>query len=162
MKLDVCWFILASVFSLLGALEAGTTAYYLLNWREFWNDIVVEVKQDMGEEFDQETTDRVYKNFEDYDYVGYIVIGVAALWLLCALLTCFYAGSYKRFLREQAVLTAAVATSSVGTQKIGNRSSGVEQPRGGGDDDEFNRDYPTDTRTMLSDLSFNEQEESVV
>jgi hypothetical protein len=154
MKLDVCWFIVASVFSLLGALEAGTTAYYLLNWREFWNDIVAEVKDDMGEEFDQETTDRVYKNFEDYDFVGYIAIGVAVLWLLCALFTCFYAGSYKRFLREQAAAAAAAAGSSVGTQKIGNMNT-PEQPRGG---DDPNRDYPTDTRTMLSDLSYYDEE----
>jgi hypothetical protein len=128
-KLAVGWFVVASLLAALAACEAVTSAYYLLNWREFWDEIVEEIKKD-SEDFDQELADRVYEKFEDYEFFGYICIGVAVLWILCAMLICFFAGSYKRFLREQtgAAAVGVTTTGSHSTAKAGN-ADGIEQPR---------------------------------
>lgn len=131
MNVGVGWFLLASVFACLAAAQSGTTAYYLLNWREFWDEIIEEVRNELDNELDQEDVDRIYKNFEDYEFLGYIAIGVAVLWLLCALLLCFFAGSYKRALREATQLPAT-------TQGTTERQ---EQPR---------ETSPKDTATWAS------------
>jgi hypothetical protein len=56
----------------------------------------------MGNALDEATEDSVYEAYADYEFVGYIAMGVAALWLLCSLLLCYFSGSYKQFLRQQA------------------------------------------------------------
>jgi hypothetical protein len=56
----------------------------------------------MGNALDEATEDSVYEAYSDYVFVGYIAMGASALWLLCSLLLCYFSGSYKQFLRQQA------------------------------------------------------------
>jgi hypothetical protein len=103
-RVDYVWFMTASVSALLAAAEAATTAYYLLNWPIFWRDIIAPIRRSMGKTDDADgaaTADRVYAAYADYEFVGYIAMGVAALWLLCSMLLCYFSGSYKQFLRDQ-------------------------------------------------------------
>lgn len=149
-KLGVCWFIAASIFSLLAALQAGAVSYFLLNWREFWDEVIKEIREDLDKEISQETEDRIYKNFEDYEFFGYIAIGIAALWLLNSLWLCYFSGSYKRFLHE--MMTANNASTS----------PDQEQPRVHRDTKSQNQaPNQTDAPTLESDVSWYNPDESL-
>lgn len=147
MNLGVGWFLLASIFACLAAAQSGATAYYLLHWRDYWDDIIAEIRKDLDKsELDQDDEDRIYNNFEDYEFFGYIAIGISALWLLCALLLCFFAGSYKRALREAAHRQATQGTTAR-----------QEQPR----TSKRKSDHAPDAATLASSYSYYDANESV-
>jgi hypothetical protein len=60
---DFGWFMTASISALLATLQATVTAYYLLNWRDFWNDVVKPIRRSMGNALDEATEDSVYEAY---------------------------------------------------------------------------------------------------
>jgi uncharacterized oligopeptide transporter (OPT) family protein len=121
-RVDYAWFMAASVSALLAAAEAATTAYYLLNWPIFWRDIIAPIRRSMGKTDDAATAERVEAAYADYEFVGYIAMGVAALWLLCSMLLCYFSGSYKQFLRDQSAKDGSTSNDDVDDEMGGDPS----------------------------------------